>query len=396
MGNDWSKQALPDCVWWQEGPGIRSYQQVKRGVPFVTIRSLQDRALIVPAMRHIQPELAHNEFKHFLLEKSDILLSCSGTIGKTAWVEHDNLPCLLNTGVIRLRPTISKIQARYLFYYMQSTQFQQQLQQWANGSVQKNIGSSHLKHMHVHFPSAVHQQRIVSQFQSIEAKLAMAHKRNHTIRLALSSFLHHVCSNKPTMPLAGICEIAVGGHWGKAEADHWHTEKAYSLKGIDIDKCLSKGYANITQRWISKQSAEERALDPCSIVIASSGKGQLGNNLWASNAFLKQYQLPIIYSNFCKRLKTEHAYQASYLHLWLLEQYHTNAFQPFITGTSVPNLYMADMLTYMRLPLLNTEEMTQLHTILDEYYNILFSSEIALLEQIYQHSLSVLFADCPA
>lgn len=100
----WSVRPFEDLVFFQEGPGIRNWQYVPKGVPFVNIRCLVDGRLDRAAMNHVSEGEAFGKYKHFLLDADDYVVSSSGTLGRIAAVDASDLPCMLNTSVIRMRP----------------------------------------------------------------------------------------------------------------------------------------------------------------------------------------------------------------------------------------------------------------------------------------------------
>ena len=59
---------------------------------------------------------------------------------------------LLNTSVIRFRPIGGVTSFSYLHGYLNSSIFLDELKSLATGSVQKNVGPTHLKKMRVLFP----------------------------------------------------------------------------------------------------------------------------------------------------------------------------------------------------------------------------------------------------
>ena len=80
LPNGWSIRPFEEMVFFQEGPGIRNWQYVPKGIPFVNIRCLVDGRLDRSAMSHISEEEALGKYKHFLLDPEDYVVSSSGTL----------------------------------------------------------------------------------------------------------------------------------------------------------------------------------------------------------------------------------------------------------------------------------------------------------------------------
>ena len=105
----WRTVRFPEVVFFQEGPGIRNWQYRDTGIPFVNIRCLVDGRLDRLSMNCLDFEEVNDKYRHFLLDAGDYVVSSSGTIGRLAEVTRDDLPCMLNTSVIRMRPKHSNV-----------------------------------------------------------------------------------------------------------------------------------------------------------------------------------------------------------------------------------------------------------------------------------------------
>jgi type I restriction enzyme S subunit len=87
------------------------------------------------------------------LQPWDIVVSTSGTLGRSAIVHAEHLPLVLNTSVIRFRPVEGKTSFSYLYQYLNGDEFLEKLEAMASGSVQKNFGPIHLKQIDFLLPS---------------------------------------------------------------------------------------------------------------------------------------------------------------------------------------------------------------------------------------------------
>ena len=167
----WQTVPFPDVVYFQEGPGIRNWQYRDAGIPFVNIRCLVDGRLVRSAMNCLDPDEVDKKYRHFLLDEDDYVVSSSGTIGRLAEVRREDLPCMLNTSVIRMRPLSDELDRRYLRYFLTSSHFQDQIVAFASGSVQVNYGPSHLKQMWIAFPPMPEQRAIAEVLGALDDKI---------------------------------------------------------------------------------------------------------------------------------------------------------------------------------------------------------------------------------
>ena len=183
--------ALKDFTDFQEGPGIRNWQFVSNGIPFVNIRCLQDGDINISSCNKISEVEASTTYKHFLLRPNDIIISTSGTLGKLAIIRQDHLPLCLNTSIIRFTPKISESDYSYLLYYLKSNEFSNQLLTMATGSAQLNFGPSHIQKMSILLPNL----KIRQEFDEIVRPLVIAQSRNLIEIKKITHLLSSLLSN---------------------------------------------------------------------------------------------------------------------------------------------------------------------------------------------------------
>ncbi len=138
----WEVKLIGNCFDYLEGPGIRKFNYSDDGHNFINIRCIKGGDLDVSNATKIKKELIEN-LTHFLLEEEDVVVSTSGSLGRSAVVRKEHLPLLLNTSVIRFRPIKSNYHS-FMVIYLKSQYFLGKLTQLATGSIQKNFGPTHL------------------------------------------------------------------------------------------------------------------------------------------------------------------------------------------------------------------------------------------------------------
>ena len=165
----WGVVPLTDMMEFKEGPGIRHWQYTnsEEGIRFINIRCIQDGELILDTANRVENEEANGKYSHFHLQEWDIVLSASGTLGRSAVVRKSHLPLLLNTSVIRFRPVDGMSSFAYLRGYLWSEIFLGEQRTLASGSVQKNFGPTHLRRMKTWLPP----YRLISVHESVTGPL---------------------------------------------------------------------------------------------------------------------------------------------------------------------------------------------------------------------------------
>ena len=182
VSGNWSTMPFSDLVFFQEGPGIRNWQYRTQGVPFVNIRCLVNGRLDVAAMNCLDPREVQERYRHFLLDEGDYVVSSSGTIGRIAEVCREDLPCMLNTSVIRMRPRDDRtLDRRFLRYFLTSSAFQDQIRSLASGSVQANYGPTHLEQVSILVPPHSEQRSIGHILGTLDDKIELNRRMNATL-----------------------------------------------------------------------------------------------------------------------------------------------------------------------------------------------------------------------
>jgi type I restriction enzyme S subunit len=106
------------------------------------------------------------EMKRFELLPNDLIMSCSGTMGKVAIVPSKARKGIINQALLKLTPN-KNIRSEFLKLWMESNDFQDQLKLHTKGVAIKNVASVKvLKEIEAPLPSIEEQQRIIERLQS--------------------------------------------------------------------------------------------------------------------------------------------------------------------------------------------------------------------------------------
>lgn len=199
--NGWKIVPLPEAVFFQEGPGLRSTQFRDSGIPFLNIRTFKDGRIDRSLCKFLATDEVNSKYQHFLLHENDIVCSTSGTIGKLAKITAEDLPLMLNTSVIRFRPLDeNQLERGWILLFLQTRYFLDQAMSAATGSAQVNVGPSHLKQMLFVLPPLDEQRRIVAeiekQFTRLDAGVAALQRVRSKLRKYRASVLKSACEGR--------------------------------------------------------------------------------------------------------------------------------------------------------------------------------------------------------
>jgi len=150
----WDIKKLNEAIDFKEGPGIRNWQYTNSedGVRFINIRCIQGGDLSLDTANRVTEAEGMGKYLHFHLQPMDIVVSTSGTLGRSAIVRQSHLPLILNTSVIRFRNIKNVSTFSYIYLYLNGKDFLFTLNAMATGSVQKNFGPMHLNQMKMLIP----------------------------------------------------------------------------------------------------------------------------------------------------------------------------------------------------------------------------------------------------
>ena len=158
--------SLTEVAFFQEGPGLRKWQWTPDGMKVINVTNILGDAAGTVDVSNTDKFISLVEFeekyKHFAVEHRDIVVASSGnTYGKVGRINQSCLPLMMNTSVIRFHSLdANKLDDDYLYVFLRSPEFRNQVEQFVIGGAQPNFGPSHLKKMVIPLPDITIQRRI--------------------------------------------------------------------------------------------------------------------------------------------------------------------------------------------------------------------------------------------
>ena len=170
-------------------------------------------------IRYFVDEDKFKEMSRFELFPGDLIMSCSGTMGKIAIVPDGIEKGIINQALLKLTPK-GILRPHFLKLWMESRNFQGQIEALSQGAAIKNMASVKiLKEIQVPIPEAAEQKRIVTTldqaFADIEKARANAEQNLKNARELFDSYLQQVFSERGegwiTSKLKDICSKITDG-----------------------------------------------------------------------------------------------------------------------------------------------------------------------------------------
>jgi type I restriction enzyme S subunit len=182
-------------------------------------------------------------------------------------------------------------------------------------------------------------------------------------------------------PMGHLAEVTIGGDWGEDNplAD---SVEAVCLRGVDLEHLRENGWADAPRRWFTTLSIEKRTLCARDVLVAGSGAGPTGRSLWAAPELDQLWGVPVLYSNFCKRLRCPSEASAIYLDRSLSIMRDSGEIWEYVNGTSVPNLDAGALLSGKMLVLPDGAILDAFARLIKEVSAHLFSPESRTLATV--------------
>lgn len=235
-------------------------------------------------IRYFIDEEKFNELKRFKLNAGDLIMSCSGTMGKIAIVPENIKVGIINQALLKLTPS-SKIDINFLKYWLKSESFQFVLNGNTHGAAIKNVASvSILKEIEIPLPPLDEQKRIAAILDKADA---IRRKRQQAINLAedfLRSVFLDMFGDPVTNPkgwevktLNDVASFIGGSTLPKTEEYVTQTAGIAAFKVGDMNSEGNETYLTVPREWASEYDKKHAYAPKGTIVLPKRG-GAIGTN----------------------------------------------------------------------------------------------------------------------
>ena len=109
-----------------------------------------------------------DEMKRFSLAPGDLIMSCSGTMGKVRIVPKEADPGIINQALLKIKPKLN-LSSDFLYLWMQSDDFIRQIEMNSGGGALQNVSSvKMLKGIKLRVPGLLEQEKIIGIISMID------------------------------------------------------------------------------------------------------------------------------------------------------------------------------------------------------------------------------------
>ena len=357
------------------GFAFKSQEYVPEGIRVIRISDVQS-GYISDKDKVFYPVEKLSEYRRYLLQRGDLVMSLTGNPGRVAFVQNES--CALNQRVACLRAkTVSN---SFLFYLFNCKEFEAIAFANSTGGAQKNLSTTWLSNYKIPIPSLSEQTRIVgildtftASIENLKQQIAERRKQYEYYRDELLDL-----EGKEGVEMKTLGEVCV-----KTKNIKWKSEQVESFyKYIDLSS-VNIDLNSITETTIiNKDNAPSRAQQ-----IVNAGDILLGTTRPTLKRYCqvpKQYNNQICSTGYCVfRAKKE-----LILERWIFYNIGNHKFWDYCEahqqGAGYPCLANSEAFAYT-IPVPSIEEQSRIVSILDTFEASIANLEAQLKEREKQY-----------
>ncbi|WP_296174591.1 restriction endonuclease subunit S [Psychrobacter sp. UBA2769] len=162
----WKKGLVSDLADTVMGYAFKSNDFVKEGIPLVRMGNLYQNQFQLDRSPIYLPDDFVIEYRKFLLQSGDLVMSMTGTMGKRDYgfaveIPENTQDCLLNQRVLKIEPRNSDAKG-FVLNVLKSEIFLSKLYSLPGGTKQANLSATQIREISVLIPPLPEQQKIAN------------------------------------------------------------------------------------------------------------------------------------------------------------------------------------------------------------------------------------------
>ena len=204
------------------------------------------------------------------LYKNDIVISYTGTIGECAQI-RENDKYHLAPNVAKITPDPIFVNPQYLFHYIRSSMFRNQMYNYCHGSTQPTIPMKTIRELSIPIPSFKTQKQIASILSALDDKIELNNRINENLLEQLHVlYLRIFCDSAMDTPLGDVVATTSGGTPSRKHDEYYSDSSICWVKSKELlGNYIHETEEHINDLAVKKSSA--KLLPEHSILIAMYG-----------------------------------------------------------------------------------------------------------------------------
>lgn len=191
----WRTVKLGEVLELQNGYAFKSKEYSQDGFFLMRITNVQQGYISAHNPKYIQIASA-SKLAKFILEEGDILVSLTGDMGRVGVIREEHLPAALNQRVARVQSVDASLDSHFLFHYLNSAIFRNQVEALGKGAAQANVSTKEILEITLELPPLAEQKRIVAKLDVAFAEIDEAVEDSKKQETEVLKFGYRAINNK--------------------------------------------------------------------------------------------------------------------------------------------------------------------------------------------------------
>jgi type I restriction enzyme S subunit len=163
------------------GTQLHKEDYIDNGIPLINPMHIQNGKIIPNYSYSIRNEKMQS-LPNYILKEGDVIMGRRGEMGRCGLVSKTEDGWFCGTGSLYFRPNTTKLNSKFLYYYLSSQPIKKYLELNAGGTTMANLNLKIVKEIPIKLPTIEEQTQIVNE---IESKLTVCDKIEETISQSL-------------------------------------------------------------------------------------------------------------------------------------------------------------------------------------------------------------------
>lgn len=334
------------------GSSLKRNELKSTGIP---VYEQQHAIYATREFRYYIDEEKYSQMKRFTVKPKDLIISCSGTIGKVDLISEKDPIGIISQALLILRANTDIVLPEYLFYFFKSDYGYNYIISRSMGSVQVNIAKREvIENIKINIPSLKEQEKIVKILSNIDEKIKLNNQINDNLYKMMKIKFEDWITNLNKYEVSSLSKIANYTN-GLAMQKFRPKDNEESLPVIKI-KEMNDGITENTERC-STNIKDEVIINNGDVLFAWSGT--LCMSIWGKGkAGLNQHIFKV----------TSDKYPKWFYYFWTLK--HLNKFKMIAAGkaTTMGHIKRGELdISEVLIP--EDKELQEMHKIMQPLFN---------------------------
>lgn len=334
------------------GSSLKRNELKSTGIP---VYEQQHAIYATREFRYYIDEEKYSQMKRFTVKPKDLIISCSGTIGKVDLISEKDPIGIISQALLILRANTDIVLPEYLFYFFKSDYGYNSIISRSMGSVQVNIAKREvIENIKINIPSLKEQEKIVKILSNIDEKIKLNNQINDNLYKMMKIKFEDWITNLNKYEVSSLSKIANYTN-GLAMQKFRPKDNEESLPVIKI-KEMNDGITENTERC-STNIKDEVIINNGDVLFAWSGT--LCMSIWGKGkAGLNQHIFKV----------TSDKYPKWFYYFWTLK--HLNKFKMIADGkaTTMGHIKRGELdISEVLIP--EDKELQEMHKIMQPLFN---------------------------